>query len=124
MEPLTTVTLASSSLVPWPNELSPVPLARSTPSFRPESFCQSVVPKVVGLVCRLPSAPAKVLPASGGRHDCVVPVAAKSQPLALSAKLVEFAQPTPNAGTSASAAPIATHFFCLLNDRIHNLPRP
>src|SRR5258707_15667776 len=87
MDPVTTETLGLSSLVPWPNELSEVPLGRSKPGFRPFTFCQSVVPNVVGLVSRLPSPPAKVLPASGPEHDWVVPVAAKSHPLALSAKL-------------------------------------
>src|SRR6266516_2896808 len=68
-------------------ELSPEPLVSSMPGFRPDTFCQSVVPNVVGLVARLPSPPAKVLPESGDEHDWVVPFAAKSQPLALSAKL-------------------------------------
>jgi len=48
-----------------------------------------VVPNVVGFVSRLPSPPANVLPASGPEHDWVVPVAAKSQPLELSAKLAD-----------------------------------
>jgi len=86
IEPLTVETLASSSWVPWPNELSEVPLGRSIPACRPATFCQSVLPKVVGLVRRLPSPPAKVLPVSGPEQDCVVPVAAKSHPLGLSAK--------------------------------------
>src|SRR6266516_2105038 len=70
------------------------------PGFRPDTFCQSVVPNVVGLVARLPSPPAKVLPESGDEHDWVVPFAAKSQPLGLSAKLAAgMARPM------ASAAP-------------------
>src|SRR5215472_12742189 len=88
IDPLTTETAGLSSLVPCPNELSPLPLGRSKPGFRPATFCQSVVPNVVGFVSRLPSPPANVLPASGPEHDWVVPVAAKSHPLPLSAKLV------------------------------------
>src|SRR5262249_2390992 len=72
IDPLTTETAGLSSLVPWPNELSPVPLGRSKPGFRPVTFCQSVVPNVVGLVSRFPSPPANVLPASGDEHDSVV----------------------------------------------------
>src|SRR5258708_35648763 len=58
------------------------------PAFRPATFCQSVAPNAVGLVARLPSPPAKVLPASGTEQDCVVPEAAKSHPLGLSAKAI------------------------------------
>src|SRR5262245_42786325 len=62
------VTLALSSLVPWPKELSEVPLGLSMPVFRPTTFTQSVLPLV--LTTRLPSLPSKVLPdrfASAGR---------------------------------------------------------
>jgi len=83
IDPLTTVTLGLSSLVPCPKELSPVPPGRSKPAFRPATFCQSVLPNVVGLASRFPSPPANVLPASGPEHDWVVPLAAKSQPLLL-----------------------------------------
>jgi hypothetical protein len=67
IEPLTTETLGSSSLVPWPNALSPLPLARSMPLLRPCTVDQSVFPAV--LCTRLPSPPSKVLGASGGEHD-------------------------------------------------------
>src|SRR6266545_1081978 len=66
MEPLTTVTLASSSFVPWPNELSPLPLARSMPALSPATFAQSVLPVV--LTTRLPSLPSNVLPAKGAKR--------------------------------------------------------
>src|SRR5215469_17489423 len=49
------------------------------------TFAQSVLP--VLLTSRLPSPPSKVLPASGGEHDGVVPFGAKSHPVELSAKL-------------------------------------
>src|SRR5690242_2970980 len=71
MDPVTTETAVPSSLVPCPNELSLLPLARSTPDVRPVTFCQSVVPNAVGLVMRLPSPAANVLglngPTRGGR---------------------------------------------------------
>src|SRR5262249_5925464 len=93
-------------------------LLRSKPGFNPATFCQSVVPNVVGFVSRLPSPPANVLPLSGGRQDCVVPVAAKSQPLALSARLI--------AGTPivmSVAAPIsAPHVNLLLRNRLDLRP--
>src|SRR5215467_5545367 len=105
IEPDTTLTFGLSSLVPCPNELSPLPLGRSKSGFRPATFCQSVVPNVVGLVSRLPSPPANVLPVSGDEHDCVVPVAAKSQPLELSAKLAAgMAMPVPST-TAAARTP-------------------
>src|SRR5215472_6854013 len=103
MDPLTTVTTGLSSLVPCPNELSPLPLRLSKRGCRPATFCQSVVPNVVGLVRRLPSPPANVLPGSGDEHDWVVPVAAKSQPLELSAKLTAgMAIPVPSTTAAAS----------------------
>src|SRR6266568_466542 len=60
MDPVTTLTFGSSSLVPWPNELSLVPDARSSPRTRLGAFTQSVLPGVV--TARLPSLPSKVLP--------------------------------------------------------------
>src|SRR6266700_1622824 len=60
MDPVTTLTFGSSSLVPWPNQLSLVPDARSSPRTRLGAFTQSVLPGVV--TARLPSLPSKVLP--------------------------------------------------------------
>jgi hypothetical protein len=52
-----------------------------------------------------------VLPDSGPEHDSVVPVAAKSHPLALSAKLVAgMARPAANAPTAVNTS----HFFFAL----------
>lgn len=101
-------------MVPWPNELSEVPLGTSMPVFRPVTFCQSVLPNAVGLVSRLPSPPANVLPLSGPEHDWVVPVAAKSQPLALSAKLVAG---MPRPMTSAVPAAVVSHVRLLKRNR-------
>jgi len=89
------------------------------PAFRPAAFCQSVVPNAVGLVARSPSPPAKVLPASGPEQDCVVPVAAKSHPLGLSAKAAA-GMDRPIA--TAAAAAITRHRR--LARRIRKLPRP
>src|SRR6266446_6595028 len=104
IDPLTTLTLGPSSFVPCPKELSPDPLARSIPLFRPETVSQSVVPYVVGDVRRFPSPPAKVLGLSGPRQLAVVPVGAKSQPPGRSAKLTGAKA---KAAVSAPAAPSA-----------------
>src|SRR6266487_1660128 len=59
MEPDTTVTFGPSSLVPWPNELSEAPLARSSPRTRFGAFSQSLP---LALTTRLPSDPSNELP--------------------------------------------------------------
>src|SRR6059058_1133263 len=61
MDPVTTVTFASSSLVPWPNALSVLPDGLSMPVTRLGALTQSVLPAV--LTTRLPSLPSNVLPA-------------------------------------------------------------
>src|SRR5712692_4184771 len=89
------------------------------PALRPATPCQSVVPNAVGFVSRLPSPPAKVLPARGPEQDCVVPDAAKSHPLRLSAKLaVGIARPM-----ATVIAAISTCHFRLAS-RIRREPRP
>src|SRR5258707_13636868 len=89
------------------------------PAFRPATFCQSVAPNAVGLVARLPSPPAKVLPASGPEQDCVVPEAAKSHPLGLSAKAIAgIDRPIATAVAATSTRPFR------LARRIRSRPRP
>src|SRR5215813_201175 len=106
--------LGSSSFAPLPNALSPVPLGRSKSAFSPDTFCQSVVPKVVGLVSRLPSPPAKVLPDSAPRQSGVPLLAEeKSQPPGRSARLTAgIANMMPSA-----AATTASHARLLLRNR-------
>src|SRR4029453_11081770 len=60
MDPVTTDTAGSSSLVPCPKELSVFPLGRSSPRTRLGALTQSVLPEV--LTTRLPSLPSNVLP--------------------------------------------------------------
>src|SRR6266511_5638461 len=60
MDPVTTLTFGSSSLVPCPNELSLDPLGRSSPRTRPGALTQSVLPGVSTI--RLPSLLSNVLP--------------------------------------------------------------
>src|SRR4029077_18624782 len=106
IEPVTTDTFGSSSLVPCPNELSVLPLGRSKPAFRPATFCQSVVPNVVGLVSRLPSPPANVLPLSAPRQPGVPLFAGeKSHPPGRSA-LDADTQNTENSTKAVTVAPM------------------
>src|SRR5512132_553840 len=85
MDPVTTDTLASSSLVPWPKELSLVPLARSSPRTRLGALVQSMLPAV--LTTRLPSLLSKVLPCrlarpgdTSARVETTVAVTARLKP--------------------------------------------
>src|SRR5690242_9135201 len=97
--------LGESSLVPCPNALSALPLARSKPAFSPATFSQSVVPYVVGLAFRLPSPAAKLLPDSGAEQLAVEPFGAKSQPDALSAPTTGAQTATaPRQSTTAASA--------------------
>src|SRR5260370_41629922 len=89
------------------------------PAFRPATFCQSVAPNAVGLVARLPSPPAKVLQASGTEQDCVVPEAAKSHPLGLSAKAIAGIDRPIATAVAATSTP---HFR--LSRRIRSRPPP
>src|SRR5215471_13309634 len=60
IDPDTTVVFTSFSFAPWPNELSPVPVGRSTPTDRLGALSQSWLPGV--LTTKLPSLPSNVEP--------------------------------------------------------------